>query len=56
MKGLFIYLFILVPDRLLACCRIEREKFYHGQGLEPGSLTLCPSALTTELSRLSTDP
>ena len=31
--------------------RIEREKFYPEPGLEPGSLALRASALTTKLSR-----
>ena len=41
---------------LLARCRIEREKFYHGPGLEPGPLALQASALITTLSRASADP
>ena len=35
---------------------IEREKFYPGPGPEPEPLALRASALTTELSRTSTDP
>ena len=46
----------LEQDHLLASCIIEREKFYSGPGFEPGSLTLSIRALTTELSRTSTDP
>ena len=42
--------------RLLACCRLEREKFYPEPGFEPRSLVLRASALTTELSRKSTNP
>ena len=29
----------------LACCEIEREKFYPGPGIEPGPLALRASAL-----------
>ena len=36
--------------------RIEREKFYIGPGLEPGTLALLASVLTTTLSRTSADP
>ena len=39
--------------RLLASCRIEREKFYPGPGFEPVPLALRASALTTTLSRTS---
>ena len=34
----------------------EREKFYPGPGLEPGSLAFNANALPTELSRTSTCP
>ena len=37
-------------------CRIEREKFYPGPGLEPWPLALRASPLTTTLSRTSADP
>ena len=36
--------------------RIEREKFYPGPGLEPGSLALRASTLSTNLSRASMYP
>ena len=39
--------------RLLASCRIQREKFYPGPGIETGTLALHASALTTELLRIS---
>ena len=39
-----------------ASCRILREKFYPGLGLEPQPLALCASALTTMLSGISADP
>ena len=32
----------------MASCRIEREKFYLGPGLEPRSIVICASALSTE--------
>ena len=34
----------------MARCKIEREKFYPGQGLEPGPLALRASALTIKPS------
>ena len=37
-------------------CRIEREKFYPGPGLELGSQAFLVSLLTTELPRTSTNP
>ena len=36
--------------------KIERKEFHHGQGIETGPLVLRASALSTELSRTSTDP
>ena len=41
-----------VQGRLLASCRIERETFYPGLGLEPGPLL----AVCAKPSRTSTDP
>ena len=36
--------------------RIEREQFYPGLELKPGPVALRASALSTTLSRTSTDP
>ena len=41
---------------LLDSLNIEREKFYPGPGIEPGSPVLCAGTLTTELSRTNTNP
>ena len=40
----------------MARCRIEREKFYPGPGLEPGPLAFCASALIIKPPRISMDP
>ena len=51
-------IFLLFPEqaRLLASCTIETEKLFPGPGLEPGPLALRAGALTSKLSRTSTDP
>ena len=56
LNEIILRLYFPKQGRLLASCRIEREKFYPGPGLEPEPLALRASALTTKPPRTSTDP